>query len=55
MYYPNINNTTYCDECLYKTYLELRGSIDVDHPNSTIIVSLTGDFYTTIGDKEFKL
>jgi len=40
---------------LKRIYLELRGSLDHQTTDSTIIVSLVGDIYVSIDGKEFKL
>lgn len=55
MYYAHINVYNVCDECMKILYYELRGTLDHESMDTTIIVSLTGDFYTKIGDHEFKL
>ena len=43
------------DPKLFDVYLELRGTLDHDTVDATIIVSTVGEFYVTINGEEFKL
>ena len=43
------------DSYIERIYYELRGSLDQEYPDATIIVSTIGDIYVKIEGKEFKL